>query len=728
MAAHVIHPKLDSTVERAELPGGALLLRHPGHGTQLAIPARDLPVLRAMDGTRSLEALEEVAMQALGGEEGAGALGYQALVMILFQLWDRGMLADEQEVREALFPHHKTRTLDRAKAKRWLSMVADVHLYSAAGADVLRWSGFAGRLNVSTPVLMLRYLVGAAGLALLLTGAVAWPGHLLRLDGSFEEGLPLFYVTAALALSLRGWVRASILAAPGIGPGLRSAGVRIAGGIVHVDVEDSAIYHCDLSVQRRFALSGLGVPFELGGICALLALAGVGGGAAVLASATCYLVFFLDLSPFMRTDGARLVELLSSVSKQRFRVKTYMQRRMVRGVFGGRSKEAGAMAVVALVWVAWFFAAFRILADVLLEDMVQLVAAMLTTGSGMLVLLGMPFVIALIVLSFVMLGVLAWVLVQAVLQVVTSESGGTAPAEEKADPEELVQLLAELPVASAMPEAARRILAERASVATYRGGEWIHRAQDGAEQIAWVLSGRVELLRDLPEGGHQLVAVLSAGGQFGAEAVAGGRQDLDVRAECDVRLAVIDADTLRHALSESEGELQRALELAQFLDGVPELTGLGPSARLDVAMQASLRQAAPNDVIIRQGDAPTALFLVRSGGCVASRVEEGANEEIELGRIAPGQTFGEIGLLLRRPRTASVKCTEETSLVVLPADVLDAALRRSFHVGLALEKLASARLAEAETRTKTDLSLVDRASGGGAGGAGGGEASPGAPA
>lgn len=697
MSAHVIHPKLHPSVERAELPGGALLLRHPGHGTQLSIPAKDLPVLRAMDGARSLEALEEVAMRNLGGEEGAGALGYQALVMMLFQLWDRGMLADEQEVRDALFPHHKTRTLDRAKAKRWVSMITDVQLYSDGGADILRWSGFLGRLNLSTPVLVTRYTLGLVGICLLLAGVVPWPGHLLRLNGSFEEGLPLFYLTAALALSLRGLVRASILAAPGVGPGLRRAGIRIAAGIAHVDVEDSAIYHCDLSTQRRFTLCGLGVPLELGGALAVLAAAGIGGSATILASVTCYLVFFLDLSPFMRTDGARLVELLSAVSKQRFRVRTYMQRRMIRGVFGGASKEAGAMAVVAVVWVLWFFAAFRILADVLLEDIGQLLAAMLTTDSGLLVFLGMPFVIGLTVLSVVMLGVLGWVVLQAVGQVFTREGGsGQAPAEEPADPDALAKHLAQLPVASALSEAARRVLAERASVAVYRGGEWIRRAGDSTEQIAWVLSGRVELLKSLPEGGHQLAAVLSEGGHFGAEALAGGDFDMDIRAECDCRLAVIDADTLRHALSETDGELAQAVELARFLDGVPELAGLGPSARLDVAMQATVRQADEGETVVQQGDAPTALFLVRSGGCVAMRKDEGSTGEVELGRIAPGETFGEIGLLLKRPRTASVRCTEVSSLVVLPADVLDAALRRSFHVGLALEKLATTRLAASD--------------------------------
>ena len=167
-----------------------------------------------------------------------------------------------------------------------------------------------------------------------------------------------------------------------------------------------------------------------------------------------------------------------------------------------------------------------------------------------------------------------------------------------------------------------------------------------------------------------------------------------------MRVGVIDADALRHALTEGEGDLDRALELARFLDGVPELAGLGPSARLDVAMQATVREVETGEAVINQGDPARALFLVRSGVCVATRTDaQGAS--VELGRISSGGAFGEIGLLLKRPRTATVTCAEPGTLVELPADVLDAALRRSFHVGLALERLATARLA-----TVTDSSKV----------------------
>ena len=395
------------------------------------------------------------------------------------------------------------------------------------------------------------------------------------------------------------------------------------------------------------------------------------------------------------------MQLGFSVPKQRFRVRTYVQRRLVRGVFGKQSKAAGAMAMVAVVWSFWFFAAFRILSDILLEDFVQLLAKLFTTRSGLLLALGIPVLTVLTLLALVMLGALAWVTVQSALQVLTSgEARGKAQAHEKADPVEFARRLKELPLATALSDAARNALADRAVVASYRAGEWIHRAADADDQIAWILTGRVELLRPQPEGGHQLVAILGEGRQFGAEALTGGIRDLDVRAECDVRVGVIDADALRHALTEGEGDLDRALELARFLDGVPELAGLGPSARLDVAMQATVREVETGEAVINQGDPARALFLVRSGVCVATRTDaQGAS--VELGRIASGEAFGEIGLLLKRPRTATVTCAEPVTLVELPADVLDAALRRSFHVGLALERLATARLA-----TVTDSSKV----------------------
>ena len=85
-----------------------------------------------------------------------------------------------------------------------------------------------------------------------------------------------------------------------------------------------------------------------------------------------------------------------------------------------------------------------------------------------------------------------------------------------------------------------------------------------------------------------------------------------------------------------------------------------------------------------------ALYLVRSGRVRVDRQDE-FGVTSELAELGSGATFGEMGLLFKRPRTATVTSVEATQLVKVPREVIEEVLKRSFHVGLALEGLASER-------------------------------------
>ena len=147
-------------------------------------------------------------------------------------------------------------------------------------------------------------------------------------------------------------------------------------------------------------------------------------------------------------------------------------------------------------------------------------------------------------------------------------------------------------------------------------------------------------------------------------------------------------------LSASDGGGERthaALELAGFLDSVPELAGLGASGRLSLTRDLRSRSVAQGEDIVREGDAADSLFLIRSGTCVVWRGEDGPERSV-LAELRTGQPFGEIGLMFRTPRTASVTAKEACELVEVSRAALEKALARSFHVGLALESLAARRM------------------------------------
>jgi predicted MFS family arabinose efflux permease len=93
-------------------------------------------------------------------------------------------------------------------------------------------------------------------------------------------------------------------------------------------------------------------------------------------------------------------------------------------------------------------------------------------------------------------------------------------------------------------------------------------------------------------------------------------------------------------------------------------------------------------VVIREGDVADDLYIVRSGTLAVHSAGETAGSPTLVNTMHPGDWFGEIGLLHRSPRTATVTTTSAVTLWRIPGDVFIAAfetgsLRRDIvHTGI----------------------------------------------
>ena len=72
-------------------------------------------------------------------------------------------------------------------------------------------------------------------------------------------------------------------------------------------------------------------------------------------------------------------------------------------------------------------------------------------------------------------------------------------------------------------------------------------------------------------------------------------------------------------------------------------------------------------VVIRQGDEPDDLFVLVDGE-VDVTVDEGGASPRVVARLAVGDYFGEIGLLEKRPRTATVTAVSHSSVFRIPGE------------------------------------------------------------
>ena len=86
------------------------------------------------------------------------------------------------------------------------------------------------------------------------------------------------------------------------------------------------------------------------------------------------------------------------------------------------------------------------------------------------------------------------------------------------------------------------------------------------------------------------------------------------------------------------------------------------------------RRYAPGEMIVKEGDRGSSMFLIESGS-VAVSIRGALGENRELTVLEAGAAFGEISLLTGEPRTATVRAVAGTTLVEIEKDSLAPILR-----------------------------------------------------
>ncbi|UCD79794.1 MAG: cyclic nucleotide-binding domain-containing protein, partial [Desulfobacterales bacterium] len=152
-------------------------------------------------------------------------------------------------------------------------------------------------------------------------------------------------------------------------------------------------------------------------------------------------------------------------------------------------------------------------------------------------------------------------------------------------------------------------------------------------------------------------------------------------------IALLDRGTLLEAVS-ANPKIQAAWTRLWLIENNINLSLCAHFMTEDVEADFQFKQFLTDDIIIQQGDTPTAIYEMISGEAAVFK------DGVEVGCIHTGEIFGEISFLTEGERSATVKATTECSVRVVNKDDFFALIERNPHLIISIATTLANRMVE----------------------------------
>jgi CRP-like cAMP-binding protein/predicted GNAT family N-acyltransferase len=113
------------------------------------------------------------------------------------------------------------------------------------------------------------------------------------------------------------------------------------------------------------------------------------------------------------------------------------------------------------------------------------------------------------------------------------------------------------------------------------------------------------------------------------------------------------------------------------------LNGFSPDQIQKLLMAGTVLQCRAGDELLREGEAGHEMFLIIEGTARITAAKAGAEESL-IGLLAAGETFGELALVSRAMRSASIRAQTDMQVLVISQEFLQSAMRAMPDVAIKL--------------------------------------------
>ena len=201
----------------------------------------------------------------------------------------------------------------------------------------------------------------------------------------------------------------------------------------------------------------------------------------------------------------------------------------------------------------------------------------------------------------------------------------------------------------------------------------LFRKNDYGNSFFFILQGRVRMHLDLQDG-KQDVLDLDSGDFFGEIGLLSGRRRSGSAIAGPGCVLIETPRRTLLKLLDAVPSMQRKLDEFAVRRIVSQCFGrLVPEQQVSRLLSAARSQHyGVGELLFREGDAPDALYVIKHGSVTVSRDING--KEVVSAYLSAGSYVGEMALVSRMPRTATIRAAALTEAVLIEADQFNAIL------------------------------------------------------
>jgi CRP-like cAMP-binding protein len=245
-----------------------------------------------------------------------------------------------------------------------------------------------------------------------------------------------------------------------------------------------------------------------------------------------------------------------------------------------------------------------------------------------------------------------------------------------------------IPLFSKLKDEDLAAIAAQSKQVTYGAGELIVEEGSPGDTFYSFRSGSVIVARGASSDRARVVARLGAGDCFGETAMLkDGVRTASVRAATRTVVIELASEAFEKMVATVGGvDFAQVLRAASAIGKSKLVRGLPPERLSSLASRFVPRSVPASTDVVKFGDEGHEFFLIARG-----EVEVLSSEGKLLTKLKDGDHFGEIALLRSVPRTATVRTTQDSLVLVLSREVFLSALHADLTLSQRVEQIAASR-------------------------------------